>query len=149
MAIVWTALPRPCMRFDEIGPGLRLSGIVPGEAVDILHVQPVGDDARLVTYRETSGGLAERVVLRSEAEALVPAEASRAWALTADGELFKTGMEAHRIRLAHLFDPMMAVHTSDVIPLPHQITAVYEAMLPRQPLRFILATAPRTGRPVR
>jgi hypothetical protein len=50
--------------------------------------------------------------------------------------LFRLVSEAHRIRLAHLFDPVLAVHTSLVEPLPHQITAVYEAMLPRQPLRF-------------
>ncbi len=47
--------------------------------------------------------------------------------------------EAQRIRLAHLFDPLLAAHTSVVDPLPHQITAVYEVMLPRQPLRFLLA----------
>jgi hypothetical protein len=46
------------------------------------------------------------------------------------------------IRLAHLFDPVLAVHTSLVEPLPHQITAVYEAMLARQPLRFLLADDP-------
>ncbi|MBX9810615.1 MAG: hypothetical protein K2Y16_03230 [Burkholderiales bacterium] len=28
--------------------------------------------------------------------------------------------EAQRIRLAHLFDPVLAVHTSVVDPLPHQ-----------------------------
>ena len=50
--------------------------------------------------------------------------------------------EALRIHLAHLFDPTLAVHTSLVEPLPHQITAVYEAMLPRQPLRFLLAEDP-------
>ena len=37
---------------------------------------------------------------------------------------------------------MMAVHTSNVETLPHQITAVYESMLPRQPLRFVLADDP-------
>jgi hypothetical protein len=47
--------------------------------------------------------------------------------------------EAQRIRLAHLFDPLLAVHTSLVDPLPHQITAVYGEMLTRQPLRFLLA----------
>ena len=47
--------------------------------------------------------------------------------------------------LAFLFDPMMAVHTSNVQPLPHQITAVYESMLPRQPLRFVLADERRGG----
>ena len=34
--------------------------------------------------------------------------------------------EATRIKLAHLFDPMMAIHTSNVDPLPHQIAAVYD-----------------------
>ena len=38
--------------------------------------------------------------------------------------------------------PVLAVHASIVDPLPHQITAVYEHMLPRQPLRFLLADDP-------
>ena len=56
--------------------------------------------------------------------------------------------EAQRIRLAHLFDPVLAVHTSLVEPLPHQITAVYESMLPRQPLRFLLADDPGAGKTI-
>jgi superfamily II DNA or RNA helicase len=56
--------------------------------------------------------------------------------------------EAHRIRLAHLFDPLVAVHSSLVEPLPHQITAVYESMLPRQPLRFLLADDPGAGKTI-
>ena len=51
-------------------------------------------------------------------------------------------------RLAHLFDPVLAVHTSVVEPLPHQITAVYESMLPRQPLRFLLADDPGAGKTI-
>ncbi|EQD75753.1 SNF2-related protein, partial [mine drainage metagenome] len=47
-----------------------------------------------------------------------------------------------------LFDPVLAVHTSMVEPLPHQITAVYEAMLPRQPLRFLLADDPGAGKTI-
>jgi SNF2 family DNA or RNA helicase len=35
-----------------------------------------------------------------------------------------------------------------VDPLPHQITAVYEAMLPRQPLRFLLADDPGAGKTI-
>ena len=56
--------------------------------------------------------------------------------------------EAQRIRLAHLFDPLLAIHTSVVDPLPHQITAVYDAMLPRQPLRFLLADDPGAGKTI-
>jgi SNF2 family DNA or RNA helicase len=43
---------------------------------------------------------------------------------------------------------MMAVHTSNVDPLPHQITAVYESMLPRQPLRYLLADDPGAGKTI-
>jgi len=50
--------------------------------------------------------------------------------------------------VGYLFDPMMAVHTSNVDPLPHQITAVYESMLPRQPLRFVLADDPGAGKTI-
>lgn len=47
--------------------------------------------------------------------------------------------EAYRIRLAHLFDPYLALNASQIEALPHQITAIYGEMLPRQPLRFLLA----------
>jgi superfamily II DNA or RNA helicase len=53
-----------------------------------------------------------------------------------------------RIRLAHLFDPYLAVHTSRIEPFPHQITAVYGEMLPRQPLRFLLADDPGAGKTI-
>src|SRR5438105_3234157 len=70
------------------------------------------------------------------------------WAFDADGALFRLVSEARRIRLAHLFDPYLAVHTSSVEPLPHQITAVYGEMLPRQPLRFLLADDPGAGKTI-
>lgn len=50
--------------------------------------------------------------------------------------------------MAHLFDPLLAVHTSKVEPFPHQITAVYEEMLPRQPLRYLLADDPGAGKTI-
>ena len=45
--------------------------------------------------------------------------------------------------------PVLAVHTSLIEPLPHQITAVYEEMLTRQPLRFLLADLFPFGRNAR
>ena len=39
-------------------------------------------------------------------------------------------------------------HLERCEPLPHQITAVYEAMLPRQPLRFLLADDPGAGKTI-
>jgi hypothetical protein len=51
-------------------------------------------------------------------------ELGRPWSFDGDGAAFRLVSEAHRIRLAHLFDPVLAVHTSMVEPLPHQITAI-------------------------
>ena len=75
-------------------------------------------------------------------------EAGRAYAFDADGGLLRLGSEASRIRLAHLFDPHLAVSASRIEALPHQITAVHAEMLPRQPLRFLLADDPGAGKTV-
>ncbi len=40
------------------------------------------------------------------------------------------------------------MHTSNLDPLPHQIRAVYGEMLPRQPLRFLLADDPGAGKTI-
>ncbi len=72
----------------------------------------------------------------------------RTWSLDADGQLFRLASEALRIRLAHLFDPYLAVHTSNLDPLPREIRAVYGELLPRQPLRFLLADDPGAGKTI-
>lgn len=56
--------------------------------------------------------------------------------------------EAYRIGLAHLFDPYLAIRTSSIEPLPHQISAVYKEMLPRLPLRYVLADDPGAGKTI-
>jgi superfamily II DNA or RNA helicase len=65
-----------------------------------------------------------------------------------DGQLLRLVSEAYRIRLAYLFDPYLAIHTSRIEPLPHQIIAVYGEMLPRQPLRFLLADDHGAGKTI-
>ena len=70
------------------------------------------------------------------------------WNFNADGERFRLVSEAYRIQMAHLFDPMLAIHSSLIDPLPHQIQAVYEKMLPKQPLRFLLADDPGAGKTI-
>ena len=70
------------------------------------------------------------------------------WRFDADGRLLKLVSEAYRIQLGYLFDPRLAVHTSNIEPLPHQITAVYEEMLTRQPLRYLLADDPGAGKTI-
>ncbi|WVN42276.1 helicase-related protein [beta proteobacterium MWH-UniP1] len=136
------------MKLEEITKGALVAGIEPGKTVRVVSVDPVGDNAITVVYRTEDGSLRDRMLFRSNEVDLSIATAGRPWSFDADGEGFKLAAEAIRINLAHLFDPMMAVHTSNVEPLPHQITAVYESMLPRQPLRFVLADDPGAGKTI-
>ena len=136
------------MKLEEIAKGALISGIEPGKVARVVSVDTLGDSAITVVYRTDDGRLGERVLFRANEPELKIATEGRPWSFDADGESFKLAAEAYRIDLAHLFDPMMAVHTSNVEPLPHQITAVYESMLPRQPLRYVLADDPGAGKTI-
>ncbi len=57
-------------------------------------------------------------------------------------------LEAHRLRLAHQFDPQLAVSVSQVDPLPHQIEAVYHYVLPSPRIRFLIADDPGAGKTI-
>ena len=136
------------MKLEQIAKGAQISGIEPGKVVRVVSADPLGDNAVTVVYKADDGRLGERVLFRSNESELHIASVGRPWSFDADGADFKLAAEAYRINLAHLFDPMMAVHTSNVEPLPHQITAVYESMLPRQPLRYVLADDPGAGKTI-
>mgnify|MGYP001179546491 FL=1 len=136
------------LKLEQIQKSAAISGLEPGQVVRIVTTEPVGDNALTVYYKTADGSLRERMLFRTDEANLSLAEAGRPWAFDAPGEEFKLATEAYRINLAHLFDPMMAVHTSNVEPLPHQITAVYESMLPRQPLRYVLADDPGAGKTI-
>jgi superfamily II DNA or RNA helicase len=136
------------LKLEELTKDAQVAGLVPDQIVKLINVEEIGPNARLVAYRNEQGKLDEQTIFRSDEHRLSIATAGRAWAFDADPASFKLALEAYRISLAHLFDPLMAVHTSNVEPLPHQISAVYEAMLPRQPLRFVLADDPGAGKTV-
>ena len=136
------------LKLEDIKKNAAISGIEPGHVVRIVTTEPVGDNALTVYYKTADGSLRERMLFRTDEANLSLAESGRPWAFDAPGDAFKLAAEAYRINLAHLFDPMMAVHTSNVEPLPHQITAVYESMLPRQPLRYVLADDPGAGKTI-
>lgn len=133
---------------ESITPGLSLTGLDPTGIGTVIAVVPIADGAVQVLYKTPGGSLKERLLNRSDEPNISIATTERPWSFDGDGETFKLTVEAKRIDLAFLFDPMMAVHTSNVEPLPHQITAVYESMLPRQPLRFVLADDPGAGKTI-
>jgi len=135
-------------RLEELTPGAALRGILPDSLVTIVAVNWYGSEAIDLTYKDAVGRPNSVLLYRDSEPTLELVSVGRPWSFNGDGRLFRLVSEAHRIRLAHLFDPVLAVHTSLVEPLPHQITAVYETMLARQPLRFLLADDPGAGKTI-
>lgn len=135
------------MLLEELQAGVRIDGLIPSEVVTVLAAQWHGDNAVELTYKRGDGSLGQQVIFRSSEDALAIALAGFR-PFNANATEFKMVAEAQRIRLAGLFDPMLAVATSDVQPLPHQIRAVYGELLPRTPLRFLLADDPGAGKTI-
>lgn len=136
------------LKLEDIRKDTIVSGLEHDLLVSIINVDFLGDQSLRVCYRKPDGQVHERMVFRIDEEMLSIAQVGRPWGFDASAADFKLAAEAYRIHLAHIFDPMMAVHTSNVEPLPHQITAVYETMLTRQPLRYVLADDPGAGKTI-
>ena len=135
--------------FGDITPGTRLSGVVGRENVEVLTVRAVGDSASEVIFRDGTGTIDSRVLSAEDLNHIAIADTDgQQTNYHADPREFMLAAEALRIKNAALYDPMAAVSSSNIEPLPHQIRAVYEHMLPQVPLRFLLADDPGAGKTI-
>jgi len=133
----------------DLHAGLRLTGFLPGQVVTVVSSELMDADVANVVVRDQSGNLTERYVSGSQASALqVASDADGRLPFDADPDQFRLAAEALRIKYAALHDPMVAVNSSDVQPLPHQIEAVYGKLLPQVPLRYVLADDPGAGKTI-
>ena len=119
------------IRLEDLQPNATARGLLPDCLVTVVSVQWFGSEALELTYKTPAGRVANELLYRHDEPRLDLVEQGRPWSFDGDGALFRLVSEAHRIRLAHLFDPVLALHTSIVDPLPHQITAVYETHFKR------------------
>src|SRR6266567_6342099 len=135
-------------QLEQLTRGATVKGILPDTLVTVVNVEWHGDVAITLTYRDAAGRVNNEILYRDREPSLEIATVGLPWSFDGDGALLRLVSEAYRIHLAYLFDPLLAVHTSLVEPLPHQITAVYGEMLLRQPLRFLLADDPGAGKTI-
>ena len=136
------------VKLEDFQANAAVRGILSDSLVTVVSVRWYGTEAIELTYKTPSGKVENELLYRDDEARIEVVETGRPWSFDGDGAMFRLASEAQRIRLAHLFDPLLAVHTSVVGPLPYQITAVYETMLPRQPLRFLLADDPGAGKTI-
>ena len=135
-------------KLEDITVGSHLTGIAGNEPVDVVAVQWYGNNVIEITYKNSKGVPGTQLLYRENEESIQVEDKHLPWSFDADGNQVRLASEAYRIGLAHLFDPYLAVHTSSVEPLPHQISAVYQEMLPRLPLRYVLADDPGAGKTI-
>ena len=138
--------PAP-VQMSDLTSGVVLHGIRP-TPVTVLTAISHGPDAATLVFRDALGVTGEQLLFTTQLADLRVESGGRQWSFDADGNEFRLVAEAVRIRMAGLHDPMLAVSSSDVEPLPHQIRAVYGELLPRTPLRFLLADDPGAGKTI-
>src|SRR5436305_1509643 len=133
---------------EDLTPCVLIKGLLPGGIITIISIKRHGSIGVEIVYQEAGGNLGSELLYSDSVAHLEIVPAGLPWSFDAEGALFRLTSEAYRIRLAYLFDPLIAVHTSLIEPLPHQITAVYETMLGKQPLRYLLADDPGAGKTI-
>src|SRR5262249_49389388 len=97
---------------EELKPGCSIRGVLPNAIVGVVSVQWFGSDAIELPYKDGAGKVGNELLYRDREADLQIVEEGRPWSFDGDGALFRLVSEAQRIHLAHLFDPVLAVHTS-------------------------------------
>ncbi|MBT1176115.1 DUF3883 domain-containing protein [Bifidobacterium callimiconis] len=137
------------LTLDDIKPGSFISGVMPGQSVTVVAVMPMGGDAIDMVYTTADGGTGREIIdIDAVSRLRIAHVEDNGLEFDADPDEFRLAAEALRIKYAALYDPMAAVYSSDIDPLPHQIRAVYEDLLPKVPLRFLLADDPGAGKTI-
>jgi hypothetical protein len=106
---------------ESLVPGARVRGLDGSKTVEVVSVEWYGNAAVNVTFRGDDGPR-DVIVYRDTEPRLEIVDAGRAFSFNGDGETYRIASETQRIRLAHLFDPYIAIHSSRIEPPPHQIT---------------------------
>lgn len=136
------------VQLEQITVGSHVTGLAGKEPVTIVAVKWYGTGVLEATFKDGKGNLGNQLIYRDDENSILILDNNLPWSFDADSDLLRLASEAYRINLAYIFDPYLAVHTSSIEPLPHQISAVYQEMLSRLPLRYILADDPGAGKTI-
>jgi hypothetical protein len=92
----WQDERKPLMTLQEIRGGIRLNGIVSGEAVEILSAKQAGNAVEIV-FRKNDGSLSSQILYEKDMAGIQTEDGSLRWQFSGDANASKLAIEAYRI----------------------------------------------------
>ncbi len=130
----------------DIKIGSVISGSRWSEPVLVNSLKSVGDHLNVVGITRHSRQLVNCLIPISEVSAITILNDTTSFEAE-PGDVFLS-LECLRYRYASLYDPLLAMNTSKIHPLPHQIEAVYGYVLKNPKIRFLIADDPGAGKTI-
>ena len=118
------------LTLEDRNPNASVRGILPDAMVSVVNVQWFGTEALELTHKTSAGKVANELIYRHDESRLEIVAAGRPWSFDGDGSQFRLVAEAQRIRLAHLFDPILAgshICRGTAAPSDHRCLRVHVA----------------------
>ncbi len=129
-----------------IKEGMIIEGPFWPEPVELKKVEEFGDRIHIIGAYIYSNIHIDQLLSKEEIEKLKTREFVLDFSAPAN-EVFLS-IEAERYKFASLFDPLLAMNTSKIDPLPFQIEAVYGYILKLPRIRFLIADDPGAGKTI-
>ena len=134
------------MDANDIQPGVVITGPFWPEPVEVKksEIKDYGIDIVGVTI--TSGQYVGQVLSFEQLDDITLK--SITCDFSSDSWKIFLALEAIRYKFADKYDPLLAMNTSKIEPLPHQIEAVYGVVLKFPRIRYLLAHDPGAGKTI-
>ena len=129
-----------------IKEGVIIEGPFWPEPIEIKKVEEFGDRIHIIGATVYSNEHIDQLILKEDVKRLKIKEFVLDFS-TPGSEAF-LAIEAERYKFASIFDPLLAMNTSKIDPLPFQIEAVYGYILKLPCIRFLIADDPGAGKTI-
>lgn len=130
----------------NIKPGSIVKGFNWPEPIEIKLIEETGEYVHIVGATTLSREHIDQIIPFEEFSKILVEGINSAFAV----EPWKVflALETIRYRFASIYDPLLAMNTSKVDSLPHQIEAVYGYVLKLPRIRFLIADDPGAGKTI-
>lgn len=116
------------------------------EPVIVDFSEEISDFIRIIGRKRISNLPIDEVIPKSEINQILIEKSGVDF--SGDAKKVFLSLETKRYRYLSLYDPLLAINTSKVDPLPHQIEAVYGKVLKLPRIRFLIADDPGAGKTI-